>query len=67
MTTLNISGMMCGHCQNAVKSVLESVLSVQHATVDLATGAAKVESNPEVNALVAAVEGAGYQAAPANQ
>lgn len=67
MTTLNISGMTCGHCQSAVKSALESVAGVQNATVDLETGTAKVEGNPEVSALVTAVEGEGYQAAPATQ
>lgn len=67
MTELNITGMTCDHCQHAVKSALESVEGVQGATVDLASGTAEVEGNPDLNALIAAVEEEGYQAAPANR
>jgi len=66
MTTLNISGMTCSHCQHAVKSALESVEGVQRAEVDLAAGTAQVEGNADLGALVAAVEEEGYKAAPVN-
>ena len=66
MTELNITGMTCNHCQHAVKGALESVEGVQSATVDLATGSAKVEGSADLSTLIAAVEEEGYQAAPAN-
>lgn len=66
MTELNVTGMTCDHCQHAVKGALESVAGVQNATVDLASGTAKVEGNADLNTLIAAVEEEGYQAAPAN-
>lgn len=66
MTALNISGMTCGHCQQAVKGALESVEGVQRTEVDLATGTARVEGTADLRTLVAAVEEEGYQAAPVN-
>ena len=67
MTELKITGMTCGHCQQAVKGALESVEGVQTADVDLATGTAQVEGNADVNTLVAAVEEEGYQATPSSR
>jgi copper chaperone len=67
MTELNIIGMTCDHCQHAVKGALESVEGVEGATVDLATGTAKVEGSANVDTLIAAVEEEGYQATPANR
>ncbi len=67
MTELSISGMTCDHCQRAVKSALESVEGVRSASVDLAAGTARVVGEADLNALVAAIEEEGYQAAPASQ
>lgn len=67
MTELSISGMTCDHCQRAVKSALESVKGVQSASVDLDAGKAQVVGEADLNALVAAVEEEGYQAAPAGR
>jgi len=67
MTELNITGMTCDHCQRAVKGALESVEGVQSATVNLNAGTAQVEGDADLNALIAAVEEEGYQAAPAGQ
>ena len=67
MTELNITGMTCDHCQRAVKEALESVEGVQSASVDLDMGVARVDGDADLNALVAAVEEEGYQAAPANR
>lgn len=67
MTELNITGMTCDHCQRAVKGALESVEGVQSASVDLDAGSAQVDGEAEVNALIAAVEEEGYQAAPASR
>ncbi len=65
MTKLNVTGMTCGHCQNAVKSALEEVAGVQGAQVDLDKGTATVEGAADVEALLAAVREAGYEAAVA--
>lgn len=65
MTKLQITGMTCGHCQQAVQSALESVAGVNDARVDLAKGTAEVDGSADVQALVAAVEEEGYQASPA--
>ena len=61
---LQIDGMHCGGCQNAVRRVLTSVPSVSAVTVDLAAGSASVEAGADVDParLVSAVEQAGYQA-----
>lgn len=66
MTELNITGMTCDHCQRAVKGALESVEGVQSASVDLDVGLACVDGEVDMDALIAAVEEEGYQAAPAN-
>ena len=61
---LQIDGMHCGGCQNAVRRVLTSVPSVSAVTVDLAAGHASVEADADVDPakLVSAVEQAGYVA-----
>lgn len=67
MTQLEITGMTCDHCQRAVTSALESVEGVQSASVDLDKGMAQVEGSADLEALVAAVEEEGYQAAPVSR
>lgn len=37
-TTLNISGMTCGHCVASVTEELEALDGVEHVTVDLDAG-----------------------------
>ena len=61
-TELNISGMTCGHCQTAVTRALRSVSGVQNVQVDLQTGIAIVEGQPDLRALLAAVTEEGYGA-----
>ena len=65
MTELKIDGMTCGHCVAAVKKALEKVPGVTAAQVELASGRAQVEGEPSLEALLAAVQDEGYQAAPA--
>jgi len=65
MTELKIDGMTCGHCVAAVKKALEKVPGVRAAQVELATGRARVEGDPSLEALLAAVRDEGYQATPA--
>lgn len=64
MTELKIDGMTCGHCATAVQRALERVAGVNAATVDLASGHAKVDGDVALSALVAAVQDEGYRAAP---
>ena len=60
--TLSISGMTCGGCAVAVKRLLSRVPGVARAEVDLAKGQALVEGSVRRDALIAAVEAAGYGA-----
>ena len=60
--TLRIEGMMCSHCENAVKTALEAVPGVQQAQASAADGTAVVTLDGEVSAeaLENAVTAAGY-------
>ena len=61
-TTLTVSGMSCSHCEQSVQEALEAVSGVDSASADEANGTATVEGDADSDALVAAVEGAGYEA-----
>lgn len=58
-----ITGMNCPHCQATVKSRIESVDGVTGVEVSLSSGIAAVEGVHDAEALVAAVRGAGFEAA----
>lgn len=66
--TLNlaVTGMSCKHCQAHVKEALEKVLGVASAEVDLegAKACVKADDSVTADALVKAVEAAGYGASP---
>lgn len=66
--TLNlaVTGMSCKHCQAHVKEALEKVPGVASAEVDLegAKACVKADDSVTVDALVKAVEAAGYGASP---
>ncbi len=69
---LDVSGMTCGSCAARVQRTLSRQPGVSDALVNYATGRATVELEPgaepgavDVRQLVAAVQGAGYGAAPA--
>jgi Cu2+-exporting ATPase len=64
---LDVRGMMCGHCESRVRAALEAVPGVASATANHARGRAVVRLSAPVDdaALAAAVEKAGYAAAPA--
>ena len=61
--TIHVEGMMCGHCENAVKTALEKLEGVASAEADHETGIAQVVLKKEVpNAILKkAVEDEGYQ------
>ncbi|MGC4028669.1 MAG: heavy metal translocating P-type ATPase [Steroidobacteraceae bacterium] len=60
--TLPIEGMSCASCVSRVEKALKAVPGVVEATVNLATERATVRGDVDVAQLVAAVEGAGYEA-----
>lgn len=59
---IKIEGMMCSHCENAVKTALEAVEGVKEAAASASDGTALVTLEHEVSdeALKHAVERAGY-------
>ena len=61
--TIHVEGMMCGHCENAVKTALEKLEGVASAEADHEKGIARVVLKKEVpNAILKkAVEDEGYQ------
>ncbi|HZD92313.1 MAG TPA: cation transporter [Pseudolabrys sp.] len=63
MITLKIEGMTCGHCVKAVTEALSEVPGVQKVEgVSLEQKQAVVSGDPKPDALVSAVEEAGYEA-----
>jgi Cu+-exporting ATPase len=65
---LDITGMTCGSCAARVQRALSRQPGVTEALVNYATGRASVELQPaslDMQALVSAVEQAGYGASPA--
>ena len=61
-TTITVEGMTCGHCEQSVEDALLDVEGVTGADVDRATESATVEGSSDTDALVSAVEDAGYSA-----
>ncbi|MBX7555576.1 cation transporter [Streptomyces sp. tea 10] len=64
-TTVNVSGMTCGHCVASVKEELAEVPGVTSVAVDLTAGGVSpvtIESSRELTSdeISAAVEEAGY-------
>ena len=61
--TLNITGMMCGHCEAHVKKALEAVADVTEAVASHEKGTAVVTLSQDVSndVLTAAVKDAGYE------
>lgn len=62
MTTLSVSGMTCGHCEQKVEDALSGVEGVTSASADRELGTATVEGDADTDTLVQAVEDAGYDA-----
>lgn len=65
MIELRIQGMTCQHCVRAVSEALAGVSGVVRVeSLDLNTGSARVQGDADMNALIAAVKTAGYDATP---
>ncbi|AUX09660.1 copper chaperone [Halalkaliarchaeum desulfuricum] len=56
-----MSGMACDGCEDAIVEALEGVSGVETASADHEAGTATAEGDADRNALVAAVEEAGYE------
>ena len=65
LITLKVSGMTCNHCVGNVTNALQTVEGVDTAVVDLENDMATVhfkDSTPSTEAMIAAIEKAGYKA-----
>jgi len=62
--TLRVHGMDCAGCAVAVRTALQGVSGVERAEVDFAAGLATVDGGAPQEALLQAVERAGYRAEP---
>jgi Cu+-exporting ATPase len=60
---LSIAGMSCAGCVASVEKALQAVAGVQSASVNFAEHTAQVSGDVAVEALIAAVKAAGYDAA----
>lgn len=67
--TLEIDGMHCATCANAIEKNLNALDAVQKATVNLVTENAYIEctDGTPVDTLISAVAKAGYTAYPAEE
>ncbi|WP_435344904.1 heavy-metal-associated domain-containing protein [Haloarchaeobius sp. HRN-SO-5] len=61
-TTITVEGMSCGHCEQTVEEALRDVSGVTEATADRDAERASIDGDAEAEALVRAVEDAGYTA-----
>jgi len=62
MIRLKVEGMTCQHCVKAVREALSSVPGVEKvADVDLDSGEALVDGQPQAEALLAALHEEGYE------
>ena len=63
--TYNVPGMTCGHCEAAIKSEVGDVAGVESVDVDLDTKLVTVNGEADNDAILAAIDEAGYEATPA--
>ncbi|WP_424004870.1 heavy-metal-associated domain-containing protein (plasmid) [Haloarcula salina] len=61
-TTITVEGMSCEHCEQTVEEALRDVGGVTDATADREAEQASVDGDADPDALVQAVEDAGYTA-----
>jgi copper chaperone CopZ len=60
--TITVSGMSCEHCEETVAEAIDEVAGVSAVAVDRETETATVEGDVDPEALVDAVEAAGFDA-----
>ncbi|MFB6178894.1 MAG: heavy-metal-associated domain-containing protein [Halorientalis sp.] len=61
-TTITVEGMSCEGCEQTVEDALNDVAGVTDASADREGESATIEGDADTDALVAAVEDAGYDA-----
>ncbi len=66
-TVFTVEGMTCGHCEASVKEEVSEVAGVTAVDVDRAADRVTVttEGDADVDAIIAAIDEAGYSARPA--
>lgn len=60
--TLTVTGMTCEHCEESVIEALQGVEGVIDASADREAEEATVEGEADTDALIEAVQAAGYEA-----
>lgn len=63
--SFTVTGMTCGHCEQAVRTEVGAVPGVAEVAVDHTTGRLEVTGEADEAAVLAAVAEAGYEATPA--
>ena len=65
-TTINVSGMTCGHCVSAVTMELSLLPTVTEVAVDLESGQVTITSDTALQQaqLATAIDEAGYELVP---
>ena len=63
MLTLQVTGMSCNHCVEAVKQAVGGVDPAAQVTIDLESGRVEIAGDGDGNAFVQAIEDAGYDVA----
>jgi copper chaperone len=61
----SVSGMTCGHCENAVRQAIAQLDPRAQTQIDRATGQVQVHSEQPREALAAAIRDEGYAVAAA--
>ena len=62
MTTITVEGMSCEHCEQTVEEALQGISGVSDVRADYEAENATIEGDPDRDAIVRAVEDAGYEA-----
>ena len=62
MTTITVEGMSCEHCEQTVEEALQDISGVSDVRADHEAESATIEGDPDSDAIVRAVEDAGYEA-----
>jgi len=62
MTTFSVPDMSCGHCKAAVENAIHAIDAKAQITVDLTAKTVGVADGPGVEAVLAALQTAGYPA-----
>lgn len=61
-TTITVEGMSCEHCEQTIEEALQGISGVSDARADHDSERATIEGAPDSDAIVRAVEDAGYDA-----